>query len=92
METVKAWVVTFDPHESIRAALGPNDPDAEEAILVFLTYDEAQKYVYDSGMLGASIVEVEVNRGKLPGKFSQLDHSILSRPQPGPAYPPGVYA
>lgn len=92
METVKAWVVTFDPHESIRTALGPNDPDAEEAILVFLTYDEAQKYVYDSGMLGASIVEVEVNRGKLPGKFSQLDHSILSRTQPGPAYPPGVYA
>lgn len=72
MEVVKSWIVTFDPNKSIKFALGPNDPDSEQAILAFLTYDEAQKYVYDSGMMGASIVEVEISRPEPPRQIDSV--------------------
>lgn len=67
-ETVTAWVVTFSPDQHIKRAIGPDDPDEEQAVLLFLTVEAATNYVVMNGWLGADIVEVEVRRKMLPPK------------------------
>lgn len=60
MNKVTAWVVTFWPSEHVLRALGASEPLEDEAVLLFLSLESATDYLVKSGMLGASIVEVEV--------------------------------
>ena len=58
---VDAWVVTLWPGENVDRALGPNDPDEEQAVLIFLTEDAALRYRNFVAPQGCSIAQVEVD-------------------------------
>ena len=53
---LQGWVVTYDPEMGASHALGPDDPDEEEAVLLFLSYASAK--LYAGRWIGANIVEV----------------------------------
>lgn len=57
---VDAWVVTMWPEEHVIRALGPDDPDEEEAALLFLTKPAADHYRDVSAPAGSSVVQVSV--------------------------------
>ena len=58
---VDAWVVTLWPEEHVARALGPNDPDEEQAVLIFLAEDAAIRYRDFVAPQGCSIAQVEVD-------------------------------
>ena len=71
---IDAWVVTLWPEEHAARAMGPDEPDIEAAVLLFLSEAEAEEYRRAEGWADAVVVRVEVRPavtlpkpGRLPG-------------------------
>lgn len=49
---IQAWYITGHPDDGVRHAIGPDEPDGEEFVLVSLSHKECESYIADHGMLG----------------------------------------
>lgn len=61
MSNRKAYVVTMWPEEGIERAFGPDEPDIDDAVLVFLSEGAALEYVRDLPLIGACVLGVDVD-------------------------------
>jgi len=58
--TRKVYVVTMWPEDGIDRAFGPDEPDIDDALLVFLTPEAAEEYKQEYlPLIGVYVVPIE---------------------------------
>lgn len=70
-EKIDAWVVTLWPEDHAARAIGPDEPDIEAAVLLFLGEAEAEEYRRSAGWSDAVVVRVEVRPVPVPPRLGR---------------------
>lgn len=60
----EGFVVTMWPEEGILRAFGPDDPDIDDAVLVFLSEEAADEYIKTLPIIGVYKLKIDVTTGE----------------------------